>query len=42
MAEKIMTLLGDKDKVDENLDAMARQNVQRMTGGANADSEEEA
>ena len=42
VAEKIMTLLGDKDKVDENLDAMTRQNVQRMTGGSNADSEEEA
>lgn len=33
MTEKIMTLLGDKDKVQEVLDRRAAENVERFTGG---------
>ena len=37
VTEKILTILGDKDKVQDVLDNMAVNNVQRMTGGANAE-----
>ena len=33
VTEKIMTLLGDKDKVEEIIDKRASENIQRMTGG---------
>ena len=33
VTEKIMTILGDKDKVDEVLTAKAGEDIQRMTGG---------
>lgn len=33
VTEKIMTILGDKDKVQDSLDAKAREDIQRMTGG---------
>ncbi len=39
VTEKIMTLLGDKDKVQETLDIKAREDVQRMTGGKPEDSD---
>lgn len=39
VTEKIMTLLGDKDKIQEVLDRQAQQNVQRMTGGSNVEEE---
>ena len=42
VTEKIMTLLGDKDKVQEALDNKASIDVQRMTGGtAEVNGEEE-
>jgi hypothetical protein len=41
VTEKIMTILGDKDKVQEVLDNKAAVDVQRMTGGAD-DTKEEA
>lgn len=34
ITEKVMTLLGDKDKVKDVLDRVAEQNVNRMTAGA--------
>jgi hypothetical protein len=41
VTEKIMTIMGDKDKVEETLDAQAREDVQRMTGGTpNGETEE--
>ena len=40
VTEKIMTIMGDKDKVEESLDSMARIDVQRMTGGTVTDGEE--
>ena len=42
VTEKIMTIMGDKDKVEETLDAQARENVQRMTGGTPDGETEEA
>lgn len=39
ITEKIMTILGDKDKVDEVLDKKAQEDMSRMTGGS--DEEEE-
>jgi hypothetical protein len=41
VTEKIMTILGDKDRVQEVLDNKAAVDVQRMTGGAD-DTKEEA
>jgi hypothetical protein len=40
VTEKIMTIMGDKDKVEDALDAQARIDVQRMTGGTVANGEE--
>ena len=42
VTEKIMTLLGDKDKVQEALDNKAEIDVQRMTGGKPEDVNGEA
>lgn len=42
VTEKIMTIMGDKDKVDEALDSQARIDVQRMTGGIAINNGEEA
>lgn len=42
ITEKIMTLFGDKDKVEEALDSQARIDVQRMTGGTAINNGEEA
>jgi hypothetical protein len=40
MAEKIMTVLGDKDKVQQVLDRRAETNVNRMmNGNANTQTE---
>lgn len=36
VTEKIMTLLGDKDKAEEIIDRQAAADIQRMTGGASA------
>lgn len=33
MTEKIMTILGDKDKIEDSLDRMADKNLTRMSGG---------
>ena len=41
VTEKIMTLLGDKDKVDDMLANKAKEDVQRMTGGTPQEQEEE-
>jgi hypothetical protein len=41
ITEKIMTILGDKDKVEDTLDKKAETDMARMTGG-NDDTEEEA
>lgn len=35
VTEKVMTILGDKDKVDEALDTKAAEDLGRMSGGAN-------
>lgn len=40
VAEKIMTLLGDKDKVEDVLADKAEEDVNRMTGGTDETSEE--
>ena len=40
VTEKIMTLLGDKDKVDEMLANKAAEDVQRMTGGTPSDEQD--
>lgn len=41
VTEKIMTIMGDKDKVKKTLDSQARIDVQRMTGGTpNGETEE--
>ena len=42
VTEKIMTLMGDKDKVEDALDSQARIDVQRMTGGTAINNGEEA
>jgi len=42
VTEKIMTIMGDKDKVEEALDNQARIDVQRMTGGRAEINGEEA
>lgn len=34
LTEKIMTLMGDKDKIQDTLDIKAATDIQRMTGGA--------
>lgn len=41
VTEKIMTLLGDKDKVDEMLANKAAEDIQRMTGGTPQEQDEE-
>lgn len=41
ITEKILTLLGDKDKIPEIKTRKAREDVSRMTGGVNADTEGE-
>jgi hypothetical protein len=33
ITEKIMTILGDKDKIEDSLDKIAGVNMTRMTGG---------
>ena len=38
VTEKVMTILGDKDKVQDVLDEKARIDVQRMTGGTGAEA----
>lgn len=38
--EKIMTAMGDKDKIKDSLDKKAAQDIQRMTGGSSAATEE--
>lgn len=38
VTEKVMTILGDKDKVQDALDEKARIDVQRMTGGTGAEA----
>lgn len=38
VTEKVMTILGDKDKVQDVLDEKARTDVQRMTGGTGAEA----
>ncbi len=38
VTEKVMTILGDKDKVQDALDEKARVDVQRMTGGTGAEA----
>ncbi len=38
--EKIMTAMGDKDKIQDSLDKKAAQDIQRMTGGSSAATEE--
>lgn len=40
VTEKIMTLLGDKDKVDEMLANKAAEDIQRMTGGIPSDEQD--
>jgi len=42
VTEKIMTIMGDKDKVEDALDSQARIDVQRMTGGTAINNGEEA
>lgn len=42
VTEKIMTLLGDKDKVEEALDAKAAEDIKRMTSGTPAEPAEPA
>lgn len=37
--EKIMTAMGDKDKIQDSLDKKAAQDIQRMTGGSSAATE---
>ena len=37
--EKIMTAMGDKDKIKDSLDKKAAQDIQRMTGGSSAATE---
>jgi hypothetical protein len=41
VTEKIMTLLGDKDKVQDVLDRRASADIQRLTGGNNGNTEGE-
>ena len=41
VTEKVMTLLGDKDKVDEMLANKAKEDVQRMTGGTPQEQDED-
>ena len=42
VTEKIMTIMGDKDKVEDALDSQARIDVRRMTGGTAINNGEEA
>jgi hypothetical protein len=41
VTEKIMTVLGDKDKVQDVLDKKAEGDLNRLTGGADANTETE-
>lgn len=41
MTEKIMTILGDKDQIDTVLKRKAETDIDRMTGGSNADTQTE-